>query len=394
MVQTGGMVLPYEFLPTSGLAPLLVSAGVYVASGDKVDHSSYTLTGGVIIDPVDSQQYADLATSLYLDPDPLYIFGYSQGAVVASLAEQQLADYGIPQNDLHFVLVGDSASADGGFLNTFIDSLPESWRQLTIDTLAAFGVGNVFGVVTPDNLYPTTVYSLSGDGWTNWDNGANALGMFTDHLEYRGLTPDEVGSATLTLADHLIDYYTINSAAVDSFTALWNALEWRSAFSEQAGELLVVEGDDFAAVDRHPVPRLQVRPEGFGYPLLVRRCLRPLQLVEVRKLRPRGDGMPQPHGRLTGGWIDEDRPEQTLPVGEEQGRHSVAVGVDHPLMLGHHLVAGRRVIDRLVDEIGVEAEFFEQVPGDRLLVRLAAFDVQGAAGPPVPRIQVGHGPAP
>lgn len=278
-----GYGLSYGFLPTRALvktagaflaAPLLVSGAVYIASGNKVDHSPYSLTSGaLIIDPVDNQQYADLATSLYLDPsgfdgiattltipevipgdtldqavntgvqdlvsavesqydnqafdatDPLYIFGYSQGAVVASLAEQQLANYGIAPDDLHFVLVGDSASADGGFLNTFIDSLPESWRQFTIDTLAAFGVGNEFGVVTPDNLYPTTVYSLSGDGWTSWDNGANIAGMSTDHLEYLGLTPSEVSSATLTLADQMTDYYTINSAAVDSVTALWNALE-------------------------------------------------------------------------------------------------------------------------------------------------------------------------
>ena len=31
-------------------------------------------------------------------------------------------------------------------------------------------------LLTPDDLYPTQVFSLSGDGWANYDNGANDLG--------------------------------------------------------------------------------------------------------------------------------------------------------------------------------------------------------------------------
>ncbi len=243
--------------------PVISAAAVHVAPINHVDHSKYMLTSqALIIDPVDNQQYADLATSLYLNPlgfdgtpttlimpevipgddlaqavntgvqdvvaaveqqysagdlspiDPLYIFGYSQGAVVASLAEQQLADAGIPSGDLQFVLVGDSASADGGFLNS----------QFAEDTLAGMGLGDVLGATTPDNLYPTDVYTLSADGWANWDNGTNLLGMFVDHLEYLGLTPQEVGSATLSLADGLTHYYTINSASVDGFSALLESL--------------------------------------------------------------------------------------------------------------------------------------------------------------------------
>jgi hypothetical protein len=103
----------------------------------------------LVICPVDNQEWADAATKLYFDPlgfngttmtvtipeyipgddlekavgigvqdlvnavetqynagaidatDPLYIFGYSQSGVEAALAEQQLADYGIPSSDLH-----------------------------------------------------------------------------------------------------------------------------------------------------------------------------------------------------------------------------------------------------------------------------------------------------
>jgi PE-PPE domain len=156
--------------------------------------------------------------------EPLYIFGYSQSAVEASMAEQQLADYGIPSSDLHFVLVGDSASADGGFLNTFISSLPEGLQQFATNALENAGVGDVLGATTPDDLYPTDVYTLSGDGWANWADGANMLGMISTHLEYLGLTSAEVSSATLSAVDNLTDYFTINSAGIDSLPALWDGL--------------------------------------------------------------------------------------------------------------------------------------------------------------------------
>lgn len=156
--------------------------------------------------------------------DPLYVFGYSQGAVEESLAQQQLHDFGIPTEDLHFVMVGDSASAEGGFLNSFIDSLPESWQQPTTELFAQLGVAApVLGATTPDYLYPADVYSLTSDGWVNWDDGANISGMFTDHLGYLGLTPDEIAGATLSV-DGLTDYFTINSGSVDMLSALWEQL--------------------------------------------------------------------------------------------------------------------------------------------------------------------------
>ena len=74
--------------------------------------------------------------------DPLTIFGYSQSAVVASLAEQQLADDGIPSDALRFVLIGDTSSAEGGFLNAFIGSLP------TEDQSGAIEIADLLGPET------------------------------------------------------------------------------------------------------------------------------------------------------------------------------------------------------------------------------------------------------
>jgi PE-PPE domain len=261
--------------------PLLISGALYSISGlpyptpiKKVHRSDVLLTSGdvdpndaLVLIPAENQLYADVANALYLQPngfdgaatvfitpdagnevqnvvpgvqalvqtieadyaagdlsaaDPLYVFGYSEGAVEEGLAEQQLAADGIPSDYLHFVMVGDSASAEGGFLNSFIDSLPESWQQSATELLTQEGVTPpLLGATTPDNLYPTDVYSLTTDGWTNWDDGANTYGMFTDHLEYLGLTPAEIATATET-TDGLTNYYTIDDANVNDLEALYN----------------------------------------------------------------------------------------------------------------------------------------------------------------------------
>jgi PE-PPE domain len=221
----------------------------------------------LVLIPAENQLYADVANALYLQPNgfdgdatvfitpsvgnevqnvvpgvqalvqtieadytagdlsstaPLYVFGYSEGAVEEGLAEQQLHDFGIPQGDLHFIMVGDSASAEGGFLNSVIDSLPESEQQPTTELFAQLGLtAPVLGATTPDNLYPTDAYSLTTDGWTDWDGGANTYGMFTDHLEYLGLTPAEIATATET-TDGLTHYYTIDDTNVNDLEALYN----------------------------------------------------------------------------------------------------------------------------------------------------------------------------
>ncbi len=251
----------------------IVAGSVILTPTTNVLHSDYVLTSeAIIIDPIENQEWNDAVTSLYLDPlgfngtattldipefiqgdslqqavgvgvqdlvsaveaqynagaidaaDPLYIFGYSQSAVEASMAEQQLADYGIPTADLHFVLVGDSASAEGGFLNTFVESLPAWLQPFATESFEIAGVGDVLGATTPDDFYPTDVYTLSGDGWANWDDGANMLGMLTSHIEYLGLTAADVNAATLSVVDGLTDYYTINSADVDGLSALWETI--------------------------------------------------------------------------------------------------------------------------------------------------------------------------
>jgi hypothetical protein len=272
----GGMGL------AGGAAVLAALIGMASASADPLGGAvnAPDTNDALVLIPAENAEYADTANALYLAPngfdgnatvfltpdqgnevanvapgvqalvqtieadynagdlsaaDPLYVFGYSEGAVEEGLAEQQLAADGIPSYDLNFVMVGDSASAEGGYLNTVIDSLPESLQQPTTQLFAELGLTPpLLGATTPDDLYPTEVYSFTGDGWTNWDGGANSAGMFTEHLAYLGLTPAEIASATET-TDGMTDYYTIDSSNVDFTTALYNQLLLALDVSPSAG---------------------------------------------------------------------------------------------------------------------------------------------------------------
>jgi PE-PPE domain len=259
-------------------APTFMAGAAYLMPMHEVQHLDYKLVDeALVIIPVNNAAYADAAANLYLQPSgfeitpnygnvatldmpevvsggtlndavnqgvqslvstieadyqagdmadgPLYVFGYSQSDVVMGMAEQQLHADGIPQGDLHFVMVGDSASAEGGFLNAFIDEMPASWQPYIVDAFKEFGADEVLGQVTPDNYYPTDVYSLSGDGWTNYDYGLNDAGLFSDHLEYLGLTSQEIASAGAPVVDGLTNYFTIQDSMVNSLEALWTQLQ-------------------------------------------------------------------------------------------------------------------------------------------------------------------------
>lgn len=268
-------------LSTLLAAPTLLAGAAYLTPAHNVQHLDVKLVDdAVIIIPVNNPEFADAAANLYLQPSgfdvtpdfsnvstldmpevvsggtlddavnqgvqslvttvendynagdmadgPLYVFGYSQSDVVMGMAEQQIAAYdngAITPSDLDFVMVGDSASAEGGFLNSYIESFPTYLQPYVTQAFNDFGAGEVLGQVTPDNLYPTQVYSLSGDGWAIYDNGANDLGMYSDHLEYLGLTPQEIASAGAPTTVGMTEYFTIQDSMVNSLEALLTQLQ-------------------------------------------------------------------------------------------------------------------------------------------------------------------------
>ena len=260
-------------------APSILATSIFLTPTHTVRHLDYKLVDeALVIIPVDNPAYADAAADLYLkaagfdvgpnydnvstldmpevvsggtlntavndgvnqlvdkieseyaagdfsSENPLYVFGYSQSSVVMGMAEQQLHDYGIDSKALDFVMVGDSASSQGGFLNTFLDEFPTSWQPYIIDWFKDFGADEILGQVTPNDLFPTQVYSLSGDGWSIYDNGLNNAGLFSDHLEYLGLTPAEIASAGEPFKDGLTEYFTIQDSMVNSLEALLTQLQ-------------------------------------------------------------------------------------------------------------------------------------------------------------------------
>lgn len=137
--------------------------------------------------------------------NPLYAFGYSQSSALSGLTMQQLASAGVPAQDLHFVLVGDPSTPDGGIFSEFgLTELAPGLNDLT-----------------PENLYPTDVYTLEYDPVadfpqypTNVLSDLNALdGLFFEHLAYLGLTPQQISDAIPleTAGDSLTSYYMIPS---------------------------------------------------------------------------------------------------------------------------------------------------------------------------------------
>jgi hypothetical protein len=157
---------------------------------------------------------------------PLTIFGYSQSATAESIAMSRLEADGIPQADLHFVFIGDPSLAETGLWPNLVTDLDGLFgTSLTNTLLTDFGFDGVLGNVTPDDIYPTTIFTLDGDGVADFQPDFNDGGLleplvrlFTTHVEYLGLTATEIADATTTV-DNLITNIDIPDSFND--TAAW-----------------------------------------------------------------------------------------------------------------------------------------------------------------------------
>lgn len=153
----------------------------------------------------------DLIDSGQVDAEhPLTVFGYSQSAAMTTWAMRDLNDAGVPSEYLRFVLIGDSVSPNGGAL-VVLDGMPG------VNLADDIPMGNP----TPNDLYPTDIYTLEYDGYADFPHypysilsSINALmGMVTQHLAYLGLTPEQIAQATLleSSPDSMINTYMIHS---------------------------------------------------------------------------------------------------------------------------------------------------------------------------------------
>jgi hypothetical protein len=162
---------------------------------------------------------------------PLTIFGYSQSATAESIAMTQLQADGIPSDDLHFVFIGDPSTPITGAWSNLEPDLASLVGSTEANTLLTdLGFDGVLGNVTPDDLYPATIYSFDPDPVANFQQVFEAeglsgalLGIFGPHVEYLGLTPAQIADAT-TSTDGDLTFVNISDSGVNNVDAWLTAL--------------------------------------------------------------------------------------------------------------------------------------------------------------------------
>lgn len=161
---------------------------------------------------------------------PLTIFGYSQSATAESIAMTRLAEAGIPLDSLHFVFIGDPSTPDGIWQHLEAAMQATLGPDLTSYVLNLFGMTDVLGNLTPNDLYAATIYGLPGDPVSNFADvfdEKGLLGAMLDilwpHVWYLGLTPEQVADATTTV-DGALTYVNIDDTDINGLTAWLDAV--------------------------------------------------------------------------------------------------------------------------------------------------------------------------
>ena len=116
--------------------------------------------------------------------------GESQSSTISSMVMPLLAAQHVPTSDVSFVLTGDPNAPNGGLFER-------------LDGLSIPALGITFNGATPDNLYPTTIWTQEYDGFAdvprypiNLLSDLNSLaGIYYVHPTYENLTATQIGSA-------------------------------------------------------------------------------------------------------------------------------------------------------------------------------------------------------
>jgi hypothetical protein len=185
-------------------------------------------------------------------------FGASQSATIQTLELQQLG--ALPANErpstdqLAFVMIGDGNNPDGGLLERFVGAY-----------IASLDVS--FSGATPDNLYPTDIYTAQYDGWADYPRyplnilaDLNAFaGIAFVHGEYTNLTVAQVDSAIqlpTTATDTMTNYYLIPTDNLPLLQPLelLGAPRWLTDLIEPDLRVLIELGYDRSAPADVPTP--------------------------------------------------------------------------------------------------------------------------------------------
>lgn len=139
------------------------------------------------------------------------VFGYSQSATISSQVMAELAASADPptSDQLSFTLIGNPQNPNGGVATRF--------PGLSLPSLGVTASGP-----TPDNLYPTKIYTIEYDGVADFPryplnvfSTLNAIaGTYYVHSNYFSLTPEHIDAAvplTNTVGPTMTEYYIIRT---------------------------------------------------------------------------------------------------------------------------------------------------------------------------------------
>ncbi|BBZ46391.1 PE-PPE domain-containing protein [Mycobacterium parmense] len=219
---SGLPIPPPEYI--QGIPPLYINPffGAGTNIGISTPEGLYPLTGikdltfdisaarGLTILDNAIQQYATLGGTA----NTINIFGYSQSAAIVSMEMHALNPTNTPGGsllpsgvNLNITLVGDVSNPNGGLLARF-------------PTLSLQSLGFTFGTATPDNSFPTHIYTIEYDGFAdfpqyplNFVSDLNAfLGIIELHGTYPFFSSDQILNAiqlTNTVGTPLTQYYIL-----------------------------------------------------------------------------------------------------------------------------------------------------------------------------------------
>lgn len=134
------------------------------------------------------------------------VLGDSQSSTISSLTMSELAADHVSNQDVGFVLLADPNLPNGGLFER-------------LDGVTVPSLGITFNGATPDDLYPTTIYTQAYDGFAdipryplNFLSDLNSiLGIQYVHPTYQDLTAEQLASAIQlpTLGDTMTTYYML-----------------------------------------------------------------------------------------------------------------------------------------------------------------------------------------
>lgn len=145
---------------------LFTPEGLYPLTGIKDLTLDESVSRGLTI--LNTQILNDLSDPTKVPAgDTLGVFGYSQSAVISSLEMTQLAHEN-PNAPVDFVLIGDPMNPNGGILERFDGFQTVNGDTFTEPQLSLPSLGLTFYGATPDDLFPTTIYTLEYDGYADF----------------------------------------------------------------------------------------------------------------------------------------------------------------------------------------------------------------------------------